>query len=277
MRLALLSPVHGQSIDHIARQLENYRTFLAPFELRHYLHVSLESSESLQRELLTYAQRHNHDIMFTHRRRTTWRHCTANAFHELIQTATLHDSKYQSVFIHTDADLLFSSKLKKIIRSRAITCGSKRFQPNSKWKWNQLAMQDPRLKRFIKETANHNPNNLFKGRVCGCSMPKSIFLQFSEIYLKYFSDNYFDFTPKSQWPLTEVAIPSILNFITPENTPFLPPLITAPKTKNASTRLIKQELRKKSSFRMKKITKLSDQTTLKYLSKLQQKAQRKNQ
>ena len=27
MRLALLSPIHGQSIDHIARQLENYRTF----------------------------------------------------------------------------------------------------------------------------------------------------------------------------------------------------------------------------------------------------------
>ena len=41
MRLALLSPIHGQSIDHIARQLENYRVFLAPFELRHYFHVSL--------------------------------------------------------------------------------------------------------------------------------------------------------------------------------------------------------------------------------------------
>ena len=93
-------------------------------------------------------------------------------------------------------------------------------------------MQDPRLKRFIKETANNNPNNLFKGRVCGCSMPKSIFLQFSEIYLKYFHGSYFDFTPKSQCPLTEIAIPSILNLITPENAPFLPPLITASKTKN---------------------------------------------
>ena len=39
MRLALLSPIHGQSIGHIARQLENYRVFLAPFELRHYFHV----------------------------------------------------------------------------------------------------------------------------------------------------------------------------------------------------------------------------------------------
>ena len=36
MRLALLSPVHGTSIEHIARQLDNYRVFLAPFQLRHY-------------------------------------------------------------------------------------------------------------------------------------------------------------------------------------------------------------------------------------------------
>jgi hypothetical protein len=55
MRLALLSPIHGQSIEHIARQLENYRVFLAPFELRHYFHVSLESHPDLQSELSAFA------------------------------------------------------------------------------------------------------------------------------------------------------------------------------------------------------------------------------
>ena len=117
MHLALLSPVQGESIDHIVQQLKNYRTFLAPFELRHYLHVFLENSESLQGELLSYAQRNSHDITFTQRRRPTWHDCKANDFHKLIQTATLNDSNYQSVYIDTDADLLFSPKLKKIIRS----------------------------------------------------------------------------------------------------------------------------------------------------------------
>ncbi|MGB0501799.1 MAG: thiamine pyrophosphate-dependent enzyme, partial [Acidimicrobiales bacterium] len=43
---------------HIARQLENYRVFLAPFELRHYFHVSLESHPDLQSDLTAFAE-HN--------------------------------------------------------------------------------------------------------------------------------------------------------------------------------------------------------------------------
>ena len=73
MRLALLSPIHGQSIDHITQQLENYRTFLAPFELRHYFHVSLESSPDLQTDLTAFAEREGHSIVFSQRRRPTWR------------------------------------------------------------------------------------------------------------------------------------------------------------------------------------------------------------
>ena len=63
MRLALLSPIHGQSIDHIARQLENYRTFLAPFELRHYLHISLDSSPLLGDHLRAFAEREQHSML----------------------------------------------------------------------------------------------------------------------------------------------------------------------------------------------------------------------
>ena len=43
MRRALLLQVHGTPIEHIFRQLENYRVFLPPFQLRHYLHISPES------------------------------------------------------------------------------------------------------------------------------------------------------------------------------------------------------------------------------------------
>ena len=50
MRLALLCPVHGQSIDHIARQLGNYRVFLSPFLFLPPLYLSIFSqvAEDLQ-------------------------------------------------------------------------------------------------------------------------------------------------------------------------------------------------------------------------------------
>ena len=54
MRLTLLSPMHGQSIDHITQQLDNYKAFLAPFALRHYLHISLDSSPDLKSNLLEF-------------------------------------------------------------------------------------------------------------------------------------------------------------------------------------------------------------------------------
>ena len=86
MRLALLSPVHGTSIEHIARQLDNYRVFLAPFQLRHYLHISLESSSTLKANLLAFAEQEGHDIVITKKSRPTWRPCTANALCELVKT-----------------------------------------------------------------------------------------------------------------------------------------------------------------------------------------------
>ena len=79
MRRALLLPVHGTSIEHIARQLENYRVFLTPFQLRHYLHISLESSSTLKANLLAFAEAEGHDIVLTNKRRSTWGPCTANA------------------------------------------------------------------------------------------------------------------------------------------------------------------------------------------------------
>jgi hypothetical protein len=61
-RLALLSPVRETSIEHIARQLENYRVFLAPFQLRHYLYISLDSSSTLKANLLAFTEAEGHDI-----------------------------------------------------------------------------------------------------------------------------------------------------------------------------------------------------------------------
>ena len=277
MRLALLSPIHGQSIDHIARQLENYRTFLTPFKLRHFLHLSLESSASLQHELLDYADQHGHDIVFTQHRRRTWRHCTANALKELISCASIHPESHHSFFIHTDSDLLFSPKVKKIIRSRRIACGSKALNPKSKWKWNGPAQQDPRLKAFACDYADNNFRNLYKGRVCGCSLPQKTFLQFSEIYLKYFNLDYIESNPGSEWPLAEIAIPSILRLaIDPSPKPFHPALISAPKTKTITVNSIKQALRKKSSYGMKKIARDTQSEAFTFLMDLQVKAQNKH-
>ena len=112
MRLALLSPVHGTSIDHIARQLDNYRAFLAPFQLRHYMHISLESSPELKSNLMAFAEQEGHDIVITKKSRQTWRPCTANALCELIKTALKDDIKHDKALIHTDTYLLFLKKIK---------------------------------------------------------------------------------------------------------------------------------------------------------------------
>ena len=67
MRRALLLPVNGTSIEHISRQLENYRVFLPPFQLRHYLHILLESSSTLKANLLAFAEAEGHDIVITNK------------------------------------------------------------------------------------------------------------------------------------------------------------------------------------------------------------------
>ena len=71
MRLALLSPVHGQLIDHIAQQLDNYKAFLAPFSLRYCLHISLDSSPDLKSNLLEFADQNGHDIVICKKSRST--------------------------------------------------------------------------------------------------------------------------------------------------------------------------------------------------------------
>ena len=195
----------------------------------------------------------------------------------MISCASIHPESHHSFFIHTDSDLLFSPKVKKIIRSRRIACGSKALNPKSKWKWNGPAQQDPRLKAFACDYADNNFRNLYKGRVCGCSLPQKTFLQFSEIYLKYFNLDYIESNPGSEWPLAEIAIPSILRLaIDPSPKPFHPALISAPKTKTITVNSIKQALRKKSSYGMKKIARDTQSEAFTFLMDLQVKAQNKH-
>ena len=272
MRLALLSPIHGQSIDHIARQLENYRIFLAPFELRHYFHVSLESYPELQTDLIAFAEREGHSIVFTKQRRPTWRYCTADALSELIKSALLHPSDHDAVLIHTDADLIFSRDIRTSILTRMIHCGDKQFKTRTKWKWIKRSLTDPRLKTLADRYFESNFNNLSRGRVCGSFIPWNIFEKFSSIYLSIFDNTYFEFTNNTQWPLTEVSIPSILRMIAGENQQFRPPLITAPKNKLVTVRDITLALKKGDSFGLKKISRNTDSEAFHYLMRLQEQA-----
>ena len=272
MRLALLSPIHGQSIDHIARQLENYRVFLAPFELRHYFHVSLESYPELQSDLTAFAEREGHSIVFTQHRRATWRYCTADALSELIKSALTDPSEHDAVLIHTDADLLFSSKIKTSILTGMVHCGEKKFKTRTKWKWIKHSLSDPRIKTFTDRHFEGNYNNLSRGRVCGSLIPWNIFEKFSNIYLSAFDNNYFESTTKTQWPLTEVTIPTILRMITGDDQHFLPPLITAPKKKLITVRDIKRAFKQGDSFGLKKIARDTDSDAFHYLMRLQAQA-----
>ena len=273
MRLALLSPIHGQSIDHIARQLENYRIFLAPFELRHYFHVSLESSPDLQTDLTALAEREGHSIVFTNRRRPTWRPCTAYALCELIKTALADDHIPDKVLIHTDTDLLVSGEAKKRLIKSRIGCGERSFRgEKGRWKWSKKAQNDPRIQRFIAEMLDGDPSQLRMGRICGAYMPWSVFKNFGLIYNQYFDTSYFEKNPKRHWPLTEIAIPTILRLLQGPNQRFRAPLIKVPKNNKVSPNSIDRLRRRGDSFGLKKISRDTDSEAFHYLMRLQEQA-----
>ena len=273
MRLALLSPIHGQSIDHIARQLENYRVFLAPFELRHYFHVSLESYPELQSDLTAFAEREGHSIVFTQRRRPTWRPCTAYALCELIKTALADPFSHDKVLIHTDTDLLVSSDAKQRLLKSKIGCGERSFRgEKGHWKWSKKANNDPRVQRFIAEMLDGDPSRLRMGRICGAFMPWSVFKSFGVIYNAYFDTSYFENNPKRHWPITEIAIPTILRLLQGPNQRFRSPLIKVPKNNTVSVRSIERLRRRGDSFGLKKISRDTDSEAFQYLLDLQAQA-----
>lgn len=271
MRLALLSPVHGQSIDHIAQQLDNYRAFLAPLTLRHYLHISLESSPDLKSNLLKFADQNSHDIVICKKSRPTWRPCTANALCELIKT-TLEDREvHDKVLIHTDTDLLFSEKVKTHLRQHSIGCGNKPFRGSKgRWKWISNAQSDPRINRLVIEMLDGDAASLRVGRVCGSFMPWDLFKLFGTMYNHYFSNKFFDRNPKKHWPLTEIAIPTILHLLAGHNNTFQAPLIRVPGAKKViCKKTIKQHLRRGDCFGLKMINRSTKNDAFLYLNRLQ--------
>ena len=270
MRLALLSPVHGTSIEHIARQLENYRVFLAPFRLRHYFHISLESSSTLKASLLAFAEQEGHDVVITKKSRPTWRPCTANALCELIKTVLADDITHDKVLIHTDTDLLFTSTAKDYLAQHPIGCGSKAFRgTKGRWKWAKKALRDPRLKRLVNEMLDGDASGLRIGRVSGAFMPWDRFKAFGVIYNYYFNNRFFEQHPRRHWPLPEIAIPTILQLLEGTESQFQPALIHAPETKKISANIIKKSLKSGDCFGLKKIARNPNSEAFKYLNHLQ--------
>ena len=274
MRLALLSPVHGQSIDHIAQQLDNYKAFLAPFALRHYLHISLDSSSDLKSNLLEFADQNGHDIVICKQSRTTWRPCTSNALCELITTTLKDDITHDKVLIHTDTDLIFSEKIKTHLQQHSIGCGNKPFRGiKGRWKWISKAQNDPRINRLALEMLDGDTSSLRVGRVCGSFMPWNLFKPFGAIFNHYFNNSFFDRNPKKHWPLPEIAIPTILQLLAGENNTFQPPLIRVPGAKNQIyKKTIRQHLRHGDYFGIKMINRNTTNKASLYLKHLQAKA-----
>jgi hypothetical protein len=276
MRLALLSPVHGTSIDHIARQLDNYRAFLAPFQLRHYLHISLESSPELKANLMAFAEQEGHDIVITKKSRPTWRPCTANALCELIKTALKDDKKHDKVLIHTDTDLLFTRKVRRHLKKHPIGCGNKQFRAKrGRWKWVKKAQKDPRVRHLTEEMLDGDDSSLRIGRVSGAFMPWDRFKAFGVIYNHYFDNSFFEQHPKRHWPLPEIAIPTILHLLEGSKSTFQPALIRAPDTSDITTKTIDFGIKSGDYFGLKKVARNTESEAFQYLNHLQSKAARR--
>ena len=276
MRLALLSPVHGQTIDHIARQLQNYRAFLAPFKLCHYLHVSQESRSDLCSELIRFAEADGHSIVLSKSSRPTWPTCTANAFAELVQTVLSDQRRHDKVLIHTDTDLLFSGAVTRHLKRNRIGCGDSQYRgDNARWKWSGMVTQDPRIQRFVNEMLDGDISALRQGRVCGAFMPWSVFKPLGALFNHFFQDDYFETNASRRWPLTEIAIPTLLRLLEGSEPSFASVLIKAPKAgKPVSPGMIRKNLRRGDVFgmKMKTISCTPDNKVFRLLMHLQSQA-----
>ena len=109
-------------------------------------------------------------------------------------------------------------------------------------------------------------------------MPKSKvskskkFREFSRLPERYVKNNYLKKNPQCVWPVTEIAIPSILHFLEGQDATFSPPLIEVPKDKKVPRQVIDRLLKKGEQFGLKKIGRDTDSEAFQHLMHLQAQA-----
>ena len=116
-----------------------------------------------------------------------------------------------------------------------------------------------------------DPASLRVGRVCGSFMPWDLFKLFGVMYNHYFNDTFFDKNPNTYWPITEIAIPTILQLLVGQGRELQLPLIRNPKGKITS-KMISQHLWFGDYFGLKKIGRDPKSKAFRYLKRLQVKA-----
>jgi hypothetical protein len=152
-----------------------------------------------------------------------------------------------------DTGLLFTSSAKDYLQQHPIGCGSKVFRGNKgRQKWAKKAQRDPRIKRLINEILDCDSIALLIGRVSGAFIPWDRFKAFGVICDHYFNNRFFEQNPTQHWPLTEIAIPTILCLLEGTDAKLQPVIIQSPATKKITTNSIKKAA-KLRLFRIKKV------------------------
>lgn len=87
----------------------------------------------------------------------------------------------------------------------------------------------------------------------GAFIPWDRFKAFGVIYDHHFNNLFFEQNPKQHWPLTEIAIPTILRLLEGTDAKLQPVIIQAPASKKITKNPIKKKLQNYDYFGLKKV------------------------
>ena len=214
MKLAILSPIHGQDPARQLLQLANYQKFMAKAELSFYYHISRESTLEFHDGFKNGSSALNARCNFCPVSRQT---STKSAINAVIETTKLLMSDSwvpDKVYWHSDSDLLFTSKATDIIDQFDIGLGIDTGSVLDKHLWDHFdsMSNDLRIHNFFKEILGGVREKIIVGRTEGIFASLEIWQEAASIILGYFDDTQFD-RYSNHWCIEEVVLPSLLNHL----------------------------------------------------------------
>jgi hypothetical protein len=214
MKLAILTPVHGQDPSRQLLQLANYQKFMANTELSFYYHISLESSSAFRNGFQNGSSALGARCYFCPVSKQTSTNSGINALIETTKLLMNDNWTPDKVYWHSDSDLLFTSKAADIVDEYDVGLGVDTGSVLDKHKWDHYdsMTRDSRIHIFLSEVLEGVKEKLIVGRTEGIFASLDTWKEAALIISHYFDDTYFD-NPSNHWCIEEVVLPSLINHL----------------------------------------------------------------
>lgn len=220
MRIAILTPVHGQDAAKAIAQYTNYLKYLGDArELRFFYHVSKESSLDLSNALFCHGSVATCPILVSGSSRQTSVKTCLNA---LIQLACdLRESKWIPDYVlwHSDSDLMIGPGCIAEMSRYVYGVGCWPFKlEDSQWAHAANMKADPRVNALINNCLLGDLSALKIGRTEASFMAYDLWKVVVDCILEFFENDYFD-NLTHHWCAEEILLPSLAAFFSGRGVP----------------------------------------------------------